>query len=313
MNTRKWPRRLLKSFLAFGILTALFIYTFFNTALFQYYRDLWVITAMSTSSHQYLATWFLSDEAINAILDSYEVVNTTDSDQSMIDVASSTDAITVDSLNENNYTGYVITISDPTRVSLISTTTANGSGTLLSTTAKTTDALIAMNAGGYSVRRSSGNGTLNSLTIIDQELLYGDSSEQYSMIGFTAAGVLMLGNYTYQQALDAGIEDAISFGPFLIVNGENQITNTSSGGLQPRTAIGQTADGMIILVVIEGRSTSSLGATYYNLQEIMTRYGAVNAANLDGGGSSEIIYNQTRLNELSNNQERLLPTAIVVY
>ena len=88
---------------------------------------------------------------------------------------------------------------------------------------------------------------------------------------------------TAQAALDRGVRDAVSFGPVLVVNGEAVEVNGSGSGLNPRTAIGQREDGSILLVVIDGRQVNSLGASYSDVIELMLEYGAVNAANLDGG------------------------------
>ena len=61
-------------------------------------------------------------------------------------------------------------------------------------------------------------------------------------------------------------------------------------GFHPRSAIGQRADGSVILVVVDGRQSHSMGASYDDMVEIMMEYGAVNAANLDGGMSSYMVY-----------------------
>lgn len=308
---RKIVKRITVVLLVITLFCAGGVFVFFKTDIFATYRDLWVQTAMSTASHQFLATWFLSDDEIEDILNKYEVENTTNSTGEGVSVNDKEQEITIEEILGDNYEGYVVMISDPTSVSLVDTLDGD-SGTKLSETVEESGAVVAMNAGGYSVSRRGGNGTLNSLTIIDEELLYGEENEVYSMIGLTSDGILKLGNYTYEEAIEQDINDAISFGPFLIVDGVNQITDTSTGGLQPRSAIGQTSDGTIIFVVIEGRSTSSVGATLYDLQEIMQDYGAYNAANLDGGGSSTLYYEGELVNELSNGKEREIPTAFIV-
>ena len=58
----------------------------------------------------------------------------------------------------------------------------------------------------------------------------------------------------------------------------------------PRTAIGQRADGAVIFLCIDGRQASSLGGTYRDIIDIMVEYGAVNACNMDGGSSSVMMY-----------------------
>lgn len=80
-------------------------------------------------------------------------------------------------------------------------------------------------------------------------------------------------------------------GPFLIINGEPQDVDGVGGGLNPRTAIGQRADGAILLLVVDGRQATSLGASFSDLQDIMLQYGAVNASAMDGGTSTQMYYN----------------------
>ena len=114
---------------------------------------------------------------------------------------------------------------------------------------------------------------------------------------------------TAQAALDRGVRDAVSFGPVLVVNGEAVEVNGSGSGLNPRTAI----DGSILLVVIDGRQVNSLGASYSDVIELMLEYGAVNAANLDGGSSSLMYYNGEYINSCASMYgPRDLPTTIIV-
>lgn len=98
-----------------------------------------------------------------------------------------------------------------------------------------------------------------------------------------------------------GIRDAVSFSPFLVVNGKPAITQGDGGwGIAPRTAIGQTRDGTILMLVIDGRQLGSLGATLKDVQEIMLQNGAYNVANLDGGASTVLYYNQQIVNHPSS-------------
>ena len=105
----------------------------------------------------------------------------------------------------------------------------------------------------------------------------------------------------------------MSFGPLLIVNGQSVNVTGTGGGLNPRTAIGQTADGRVLLLVIDGRQTTSLGATFKDIIEIMFEYGAVNAANLDGGSSTLMMFDGEILNSSASLYgPRQLPTAFLV-
>lgn len=84
-------------------------------------------------------------------------------------------------------------------------------------------------------------------------------------------------------------------------------------GLNPRTVIGQRADGAVLLLVIDGRQPQSLGATYQDCIQVMQEWGAVNAANLDGGSSTQMIYQGETVNvSASLYGPRNIPTAFVV-
>ena len=89
------------------------------------------------------------------------------------------------------------------------------------------------------------------------------------------------------------------------------------GGKNPRTAIGQRADGAVLFLVTDGRGASGhLGATASDLIGIMQEYGAVNAANLDGGSSSSMVYkDQYEMSSVTfyyKNSSWKLPTAFAV-
>jgi len=101
-------------------------------------------------------------------------------------------------------------------------------------------------------------------------------------------------NITQAQAEELNIRDGCCFGPVLIMNGEvNMEAYNTKSGLNPRTAIGQRADGAVIFVCIDGRQASSVGGTYADIINIMQEYGAVNACNMDGGSSTVMMYRDT--------------------
>ena len=144
----------------------------------------------------------------------------------------------------------------------------------------------------------------------------------YHMTGFTEEGKLVLGNYSVNQALDLGIRDAVytteKDGPFLIIDGQiqyDQLTDPSvyGAGKNPRTAIGQRADGSVLMLVINGRQPSSLGASFKDLADVMLDFGAVNASAMDGGTSSQLIWNGEILNHpFSAFGLRMCPTAWLI-
>lgn len=96
------------------------------------------------------------------------------------------------------------------------------------------------------------------------------------------------------------IENALGAGPMLISNGEISISQDKGfrkdimRGRAPRTGIGLTQDGTLILAMLEGRNpfmgkSSSIGATMHEFAKILIEYGAVVAMNLDGGGSAAMV------------------------
>ena len=307
----------LKILIVLIILVILFVFLFFKTSLFQKYKELWVVTAMSTMNHQYLATWFLSDEEIQKIMSKLEVQNNEDSNSNEIKIAvvdEDKKNITVEKISGKNYVGYIMIIPEASKVNLVDGRKSNR-GSKLSEIVKNNNAIAGINAGGFADEGGVGSGNvLCDATIINKKLLYGNKTSKYSLIGLSSDKKLILGKYTYQQALNSGIESAVEFGPYIIVNGKNQIANVSSGGIHPRMAIGQKKDGTFIFVVVDGRQPGySIGTNLLELQNIFNRYGAYNAANLDGGSSATMYYNGRVVNKTSTPMgERYLPNAFIV-
>lgn len=191
----------------------------------------------------------------------------------------------------------------------------HGRGQKLSEIAEKYNAIAAINAGGFDDPKGKGTGeVLLDAVIMNKKMVHGDRNKKYTLIGMGEDGKLILGKYNLQGAIEAGIESAVQFGPYIIVNGKNQIKNVNSGGLHPRTAIGQRQDGTIIFVVIDGRQPGySIGTNLLELQSIFERYGAYNAANLDGGSSSAMYYDGKIVNKTSTPMgERYLPNAFIV-
>ena len=103
----------------------------------------------------------------------------------------------------------------------------------------------------------------------------------------------------------------------LIINNEAREMNGMGSGLNPRTAIGQRADGAVLMFVTDGRGKSGhLGASSGDLISVMQEFGAVNAANLDGGSSSCMYYNEeylmTSVTFYYTNSSWKLPAAFIV-
>ena len=171
-----------------------------------------------------------------------------------------------------------------------------------------------INGGQYEDKNGMGiGGWPEGIVISEGKLRMGSKNGTYEVYGLTNENVLVVGRMTAQKALDIGVRDAVSFGPALIVNGVAAKYSGAGGGLNPRTAIGQREDGAILLLVIEGRKTSSMGATMADLIKVMQEYGAVNAANLDGGMSSAMwLYEDELVSSSSIRVSRQMPTAFII-
>ena len=109
-----------------------------------------------------------------------------------------------------------------------------------------------------------------------------------------------------------GVFDAVGGDPILLDDGTpTQIC--ASCARQPRTGLGVTADGEILLVVIDGRQPRwSRGATLGELRTILRDLGAVDALNLDGGGSSEMVVEGEVVNRPSDGHERRITNAVLI-
>jgi hypothetical protein len=114
-----------------------------------------------------------------------------------------------------------------------------------------------------------------------------------------------------------GVVDAIGGNPRLVVDGAvsgPEVDGTGEFfGRHSRTAVGATADGRLLLVVVDGRQPGySRGMTLRELAELMQRLGAVQAVNLDGGGSSEMVVNGLPASRPSDGRGRGIANALVV-
>lgn len=285
------------------------------------FRNFWITSAMTTMNHQYLATWLYSDETIQKVLANNQIVEIDEvSDSNSIKIRKystktiykneyekavltkdpGNDLYKVIPVSGTSYQGYLVAVYDPSRISVATTKYLGKYGESITTVAKRENAIIAMNAGGFYDPDWNSNGALPHGTVISNGKVvsdYEDARVGGGFICFTKENKLILGKMTKEEALAKGCRDAVEFGPYLIVNGKSSFIKGNGGwGIAPRTAIGQRKDGIVLMLVINGRIPSSIGADLVDLTEIMENYGAYNAANLDGGSSSELVINQKIVN-----------------
>ena len=220
-------------------------------------------------------------------------------------------------VNGPTYHGYMMIVKDPSRVSLaVCNEGFEGDyGKYLDQMAEENGAIAAINAGGFEDVGGGGRGGKPlGIVVKDGKVLNRKTSRECDIvIGFDQDDKLIVGQLDADDVERLGIRDAASFNPILVLNGEPAEVKGSSSGLNPRTAIGQRADGAVLLLVIDGRQVNSLGASLADLIDVMMQFGAVNAANLDGGSSSNLYYNGEYLNDgVALTGARDIPTTFIV-
>ncbi len=307
------------------------------------FRNWLITTAMTTMSHKYLATWFYDDDTINKVMQENYVKESdeeTDLDAiSFVDYSNSKvmyknkyekEILTHEegatykliNINEDGMRGYLIAVYDPSKVKVATASNMNNNGEMLTTIAKKNNAVVAMNASGFFDPGYVGNGGKPHGAVIKDGKLVSNlarSNVGGGIIGFTNDNKLILGKMSAEEALAKGVRDAVEFGPFLVVNGEPSFIKGNGGwGTAPRSAIGQRQDGIVLFLVMDGRDYAHGidGVGMVELTEIMMRYGAYNAANLDGGTSCGLVINGELTNQPVNGSgkktTRAIPNAWIV-
>ena len=308
---------------------------------FSYLRELFITTAMRTMTHKYLANVIYSTETIQEVLANNVLI---EPDQVMDEAAitigkieqpttystiyeeqvlkrdAGNDLYKVITLNENGYKGWVVFVYDPTKISLAVSRYLGSEGEFVTTMAQNNGAAVAINGGGFLDAGGYGTGGYPSGYVIQNGALVWSRKRNSSWgggtIGFTTDGLLLLTKSRGQDAINEGVYNGVDFGPFLIVNGQSaEVSGNGGWGVQPRTCIGQRKDGIVVFLVVDGRTTSSLGIDLNVAIEIMNRYSVYNAANLDGGASSVLSINGELINHpvgWDYTGERGVPNAWIV-
>lgn len=212
------------------------------------------------------------------------------------------DGIRIESISGDTYTAHVMIVRDPSTVYLATSTdrfSIDIPGTRINHQIETEGAIAAVNAGAFNDDGST-NSYVGSLpvgmVVSEGEIVWDDGQNYEGFVGFNEDNVLVVANsMDSTRVKELKIRDGCCFGPVLLMNGKvNQVEYSANSGYNPRTAVGQRADGAVIFVCIDGRQMGSLGGTYSDLINIMVEYGAVNACNLDGGSSAVMLYRDSQ-------------------
>ncbi|MFC0215496.1 phosphodiester glycosidase family protein [Paenibacillus chartarius] len=224
--------------------------------------------------------------------------------------------IRVEDISGSGYKGKMMWVYDPTSIRMV-VPAKPGMGERITEMVERTGAVAGVNAGGFDDPDGLGNGFAPiGMIVSDSELLYDGGGGKQPIVGFTAEGKLVVGNYTIEELRSLQVKEAASFYPRVILDGKPLITSGDGGtGKQPRTAVGQKADGTVIFIVIDGRQANwSIGATLREVQDLFLAQGVINAGFLDGGASSELVVGGELVTRPSSRYgERRLPSAFLVF
>ncbi len=270
-------------------------------------RDMLVLSAMQASATKWVPGIFLSDEEVDRIVnlsykESVVILDPTTMDTLGGDndeVGASIDGMKYITANYPNFKAYILLVADPSRL-YVGTSSNNYSaakqGKRIFEMVEQENCIAMINGGEFADAGGNGTGaTPLGLTYSKGKCVWNDGARR-TFIGIDNNNRLVVSeSMTKSKADELGIRDGVSFktGNVLIDNDEKGVHvyyKESNTGTAQRTAIGQREDGTFILVVTDGRSANSIGATYNDIIDIMVSYGAVNAGMLDGGSSAMMYY-----------------------
>ena len=284
-------------------------------------RKLFVMSVRETSAIGFLANIYLSDEEIAEIESGKDADEYVETDTTLINIPAPQeissgetakndyglvdedgDGLILEEINGQGYRGFMMVVLDPSRVVMGCVPSSFGyRGYTVAEMVDYYDAVVGINAGGFLDPNGQGNGSEpDTLVVSNGEIYYSQFGTGAGFVGFDDKYILHTGKMSIQQIKDANIQYGVCFGPTLVSNGEANDPDVLASGLNPRTAIGQREDGAVLLLVIDGRQVNSAGATYQDLADIMLRYGAVNACNLDGGSSTLMWYEGDYINNCAS-------------
>ena len=311
------------------------------------FRNWYIGTGMTTMNHQWLVRMFYSEDTINEYLNSNKVIEAegvtdnslitkkTDEElEKQIQYANEFERAVLEKdpnhpdykiidIEGEGYNGFLAVVYDASKIHTMVTSKLDVVGEYVTTMAEREGAVLAINGGGFDdPNYSSNGGSPTGITYSRGSLITsrGNTGGFGGLIGFTNDDVLTIGRMSVAEADAIGMRDAVTCGPFLIINGESsEILGNGGWGEAARTVIGQRQDGIVLMLVLNGRNytTGIIGADMDDLIEIMERYGAYNAACLDGGTSSVIVENGEILNDPIDgkfrHQTRFIPTAFGLF
>lgn len=265
-----------------------------------------VISAKQASATKWAPYLFLSKSRVERIMEESKVVNvdvldadTYKSEEDTGEIDTDANGLKLIFLTKPRFKAYLLIVSDPARVKVgISSNNFKTAvkGMRIFDMANKYDGLAAINAGEFSDVGGHGSGAAPmGITFSEGKIVWNDSLKR-TFIGFDSNNKLICKEgMTAKEAETLGIRDGVSFqnGNVLIDSEKGKVRlyyADNNTGTSQRTAIGQCEDGTVLMLVTDGRSADSIGATRNDVIDILSAYGAVSAGMLDGGSSAMLYY-----------------------
>ena len=175
--------------------------------------------------------------------------------------------------------------------------------------AEENNAVLAIN-GDYYGARQSGYVIRNGVVYRNQ----GSNGEDMVISKDGSLSFISESDTTTDSLIQKQAWQVLSFGPVLVENGEVAVTENDEVGMamasNPRTAIGTVAKNHYLFVVSDGRTSESAGLSLYELANFMKALGATNVYNLDGGGSSTMVFQGEVVNNPTTNGNKISERAV---
>lgn len=360
------------------ILVSMYLTVVYSSIPFiEKWRTIYIETAMTTNSHQWLATfffprsvidevmarrqqeldaqknlastwedeteadksknffeqyWELDSESFHAYLKKHPEIEKNGYDSILIEdmenaykiktvrgdallVLDTANNLMIVGVSKDAYKGKLAIIKNPEQVELLKSDSFGSRGQEAESYGQKEDVLLVINASGFKdVGGHGSGGEVKGSVIIDgTEYSRHTSDATWKFCGMSKDNKMYVSNYPYDSVKD--YRWGVEFLPALVVDGESVVDGTFGMGIQPRTAVGQTKDGDMLLLIIDGRQVGySLGCTVEECKNILMDYKAYQAMNMDGGSSSVMWYNGNYITKSSSvsGKGRFMPDAFVV-
>ena len=375
---KKWVIRI---GIALCLLTGMYLTIVYSDIPFiEKWRTIYIETAMTTNSHQWLATLFFPQSVIDEVmakrqqdLDAQtDLTSTWDGDEEdSVDLEqldffkryweldsisiqryfdkhpnltkNGYDSILIEDLDENlrlktvngdslvvldtannlmilsvkgeGYQGKLAILKNPEQIELAKSKALGSWGQEAGSFGEDLDALLVINASGFKDVDGEGTGGQVKGSLIIEGVEYGSPSQDYTwkFCGMKNNNKMYVSDYPYNNVEE--YRWGIEFLPALIVDGKSVVDGTFGMGIQPRAAIGQARNGDMLMLIVDGRQVGySIGCTVDECKNILLKYDAYQAMNVDGGSSAVMWYNGEYITKSSSVSGigRYMPDAFIV-